>query len=71
MSSAHQLSLVLLQMASRDLFAQRVEPPHLTQPRPCRPEVAEIDGAGLVVVGEVADLASVGRSLDDGEGGIG
>ena len=54
-------------MPSRVLLVGGVEPLHLTQTRPRRPEMREIDRARLVVVEEVAHLPAVGPGLDDGE----
>jgi len=58
-------------MPPRFLLVGGVKPLHLTQTRPRRPEMREIDRARLVVVGEVARLPAVGRGLDDRERGIG
>src|SRR5438876_1239616 len=58
-------------MPPRFLLVGGVKPLHLTQTRPRRPEMREIDRARLVVVGEVARLPTVGRGLDDRERGGG
>ncbi len=42
----------------------RVEPLHLAEPGPRRPEMAGVNRASLVVVGQVAMPRPVGRGLD-------
>jgi len=62
---------VIVEMLARDLLVGRVEPLHLVQSRASRDQVRKVDGARLVVVGQVADLSPVGRDLDHGERGVG
>jgi hypothetical protein len=62
---------VLVEVLAGDRLAGGVEPLHLAEARARGPQMGEIDGARLVVVGEVAHRPPVGRGLDDGECSIG
>jgi len=61
---------MLVEMPARDRGVRGIEPFHLGQSRSRGLEVRGVDGASLVVVGEVPYLSPVGRDLDDGEGGV-
>jgi len=62
---------VIVEMLARDRFVRRIEPLHLTQARAGGDEMRQIDGARLVVVRQVAELAPVRSDLDDCERGVG
>ena len=62
---------MLFEVTGRHGFVGGIAPLDLTQTSPRGPEVGQVDGARLVVMGEVAHRVAVERELDDGKRRIG